>query len=57
MDAFYQGQESLADVIAHLDDLERDLDQIKARVREYRYTLFSSLQAQDLDNELDDLVD
>ena len=52
-----EDQESLAEVIAHLDVFERDLVKMASQIKEYRYILFSALQAQSLDSELGDVLD
>jgi hypothetical protein len=57
VDAFSEDHESLAEVIAFLDEHERSLMQQVKMVREYRYVLFSHIQAQSLDNQHDGMVD
>lgn len=49
--------EVVADVIAHLDDFERDMAAMAAKVKEYRYILFAAMQAEGLDSDLDGLLD
>ena len=49
--------ETIPEVIAFLDEHERDLDRMKAKVKEYRYMLFAHLQAQGLDSDDESLLD
>lgn len=44
--------EGVAEVIAHLDTIERDVMGIALKLREYRHMLFETL-----DNEVDDVLD
>lgn len=48
---------TVPEVIAKLDVFERDLLNMVARIREFRYDLFASVQAEDLDNDLGDLLE
>ena len=57
MDASLEGQESLTEVIAHLDTFERDMLDMTRRLREYRHMLFAAMQAQGLDSEAEGLVE
>lgn len=57
VDAFSEDHESLAEVIAFLDEHERALMAQVSKVREYRYVLFSHMQAKALDSQHDGLVD
>lgn len=54
---FQGGEESLLEVIVFLDEQERALEEMRKKVREYRYLLFSSTQAQGLDDDPKALLD
>lgn len=47
--------DSVAEVIAKLDVFERTLLDLTMELREYRYQLFASMQAEGLDEEVKDL--
>lgn len=49
--------ETIAEVLAHLDDFERDMVRMTVKIREYRHTLFAALSAAGLDSPPDDLLD
>ena len=49
--------EAIAEVIAHLDTFERDLESMRSKVREYRHMLFAANAAAGLDTQDSGLLD
>ena len=50
-------EDSIPEIIAHLDDFERDLVRMASKVREYRHVLFAAYSAQGIDTPGDGLLD
>lgn len=48
---------TIPEVIAYLDEHERDLARMQAKVRELRHMLFAAMQAEGVDTEVGDLLD
>lgn len=48
---------TIPEVIAYLDEHERDLERMRGKVRELRRMLFAAYQAEGIDTEVDDLLD
>ena len=49
--------ETIPEILAHLDDFERDLMRMVVKVREHRHILFAAYSAQGLDNVPSGLLD
>ena len=52
-----QQLETVPEIIAHLDEFERDLMRMASKVREYRHVLFAAYSAQGLDSPDDLMLD